>query len=228
MRGAPCTTPRTSARRPARRRPAGRSARAGARRRRRRRARARRTCRGRRPPRRRPPAARPRRRDARRAHRRSACSAAITAPFMSSAPRPCRRPSSIAPDHGSGATARCPGRPRRHGRSGTAAGAVAGERRGHAPQRVRGASSPGWPGCGAQRLEVVLVQVDCEPGGLRRSATSSSAARSSPVTLGTCTSVGGVARERVDVERARARPPPSVHDPSRPGPWSRARPALAR
>ena len=179
---------------------------------------------------RRRPAGRPRAR--RRPERRiaaSACRAATTAPFMSTAPRPCRRPSSTAPDHG----------PSRHGSvpgettstwplSAIRAGPVAGQRSRSGPTaRSRGASSPGWSGCARSAGEVVLG------AGRRRArpraparASRSSAARSSPVTLGTCTSARGVARERIRVqsgERVLLHRAASLVRPSDPGLWSRAR-----
>ena len=94
-----------------------------------------------------------------------ACSAATTAPFMSTAPRPCTEPSSIAPDqgpwrHGSEPGATTSTWPLRHSRGAPAGpGSVTVRPR----SSERSASSPGVAGKGAQRGEVVLVQLGLEP-----------------------------------------------------------------
>ena len=136
-----------------------------ARRRRRRRARARRTCRARRPPRRRRPAARPRARSPASRSAASACSAATTAALHVDRAaavhvgRPRSRPTTGRARHGS-----LPG-------ADDVDVAVERDRPGRVPGSVtvspssssRGASSPGWSGVGAQRGEVVLVQLGVEP-----------------------------------------------------------------
>ena len=131
----------------------------------RRRARAPRTCRARRPPRRRRPAARPRARRAGALDRGERVQRGDTAPFMSTEPRPCRRPSGDRarprlPRLGPGqTTSTCPLRRA----VAPSPGSVA-----VTPQSSsRGASSPGWSGCARSGGEVVLVQVGVEPGGGR-------------------------------------------------------------
>ena len=75
----------------------------------------------------------------------------------------------------------------------------------------------------AQRGQVVLVQVGVEPERLAPARrASSSAARSSPVTLGTLHERGGVARQRVQSSAPSAASSIGP-EPSRPGPSSSAR-----
>ena len=205
----------TSARPPGRRRRAGRSARAAARRRRRRRAAARRTSRARRPPRRRRPAARPRASSAPAARSAaSACSAAIDRALhvhrrraRAGGRRRSRR--TTAP------TARCPGRRRRRARSGTAV-APSPASVAVTPQSCRAAPPhPGDPGARAGRRDRARAgrrRARRRPRARRQAA---SAARSSPVMLGTRTR-SAASRARAPTSSA-ARASSSIRpDPSRP------------
>ena len=79
--------------------------------------------------------------------------------------------------------------------------AVAGERRGHAPQLVARRLLAGMVGVRAQRGEVVLVQVGVEPGGLR--ALGEELERGALVAgdAGDPHQLGGVAGEGVHIQR---------------------------
>ena len=79
--------------------------------------------------------------------------------------------------------------------------AVAGERRGHAPQLVARGFLAGVLGVRAQRGEVVLVQVGGEPGGLR--ALGDELERGALVArdAGHPDQVGGVAGEGAEIQR---------------------------
>src|SRR3954468_21409465 len=122
----------------------------------------------------------------------SACSAAATAPFMSTVPRPYRPPSWIAPDHGEpwrhaslpgGTTSTWPQSARR-GACVRAPGTVSVR-----PQSsARGASSPGWSGCARSGARWWRWRSAPTPRAAAISASRSSAGRSSPVTLATSTS----------------------------------------
>ena len=119
-----------------------------------------------------------------------ACSAATTAPFMSTDPRPCTKPSSIAPDqgpcrHGSEPGATTSTWPLRHSRG---APAGPGSVTVRPSSSERSASSPGWPGSDRSAARSCSCSSASSPMPAAISPTSSSAARSWPVTLGTRTS----------------------------------------
>ena len=131
----------------------------------------------------------------------SACSAATTAPFMSTEPRPNRWPSATAPENGSRAHGSLPGPttsmwPLSAMRPGALPGSVA-----VAPHSsVRAASSPGWSGWARSAARSCACSAAVRParvgaGGdeLRRGALVARHARDAD-------QVGGVARERVEIE----------------------------
>src|SRR3954471_6414602 len=132
----------------------------------------------------------------------SACRAAATPPFMSSAPRPYSRPSSTVPDQGPCRHGTVPGPttstcPLRHRRPDAAPSSVA-----VAPHSsVRGASSPGWPGCARRAARSCSCRSAARPARAASSAKRSSAGRSSAVTLGTRTSA---AASRTSASASRA------------------------